>query len=372
MHDVRQRLYKTKVTLLAVIFTVVGLALVLGAAWLAQRPGWEWIDHWPIRDIGLTLFTTGLVAVAFTYVDGKDQEAREAEQFGQAIENKAPVIVQAVLDGLTASSANMVLLSAEQQDQLIRNGLAARLGDHEFATEVYDDIRDQAVRAAERWHDAKISIHLSPLPMGSGSTAGAPETTALQDELFVVTVRWEYSVIPKHEVRRFACVSDKAEYRELAQDASTTSAWYIKPRDDVDAGSRQAFELVQFTVDGAERPIRRSSHKGGQIYSVNVGERAIQAAEPVTVTYTYRTVTAKAGHLLYFDIEQPTRGVDIELDYGEVDVDTVNVIDFIASSRQARVLRTPKSVPGKAVSVEFDGWVFPRSGVAFVWTSPEL
>lgn len=151
MRDVRQSLYKTKVTLLAVIFTLVGIALVLGGAWLETQPGWAWLHTWPIRDIGLALFTTGLVVVAFTYVDGKDKEERDAERIGNAVVHKAPAIVQAVLDGLIASPDNMKLLAADQQDQLIRNALSARLGNAGFATEVYDDIRDQAVRAAERW-----------------------------------------------------------------------------------------------------------------------------------------------------------------------------------------------------------------------------
>lgn len=47
----------------------------------------------------------------------------------------------------------------------------------------------------------------------------------------------------------------------------------------------------------------------------------------------------------------------------------MNVLDFIASSETTRVSKSPTTVPGKSVSVEFDGWVFPRSGVAFVWVT---
>lgn len=35
--------------------------------------------------------------------------------------------------------------------------------------------------------------------------------------------------------------------------------------------------------------------------------------------------------------------------------------------QRACVLYMPHTVPGQRVSVGFDGWVFPRSGVAFVW-----
>lgn len=369
MHDPRQQLYKTKITLLAVILTVVGLAIVLGAAWAATLPDWHWLEQWPLRDIGLALFTTGLVAVAFAYVDGKDGEERNAERLGAAVEAKAPVIVQAVLDSLTASTDNLALLTADKQDALIRNGLTARLGDAEFAREVYDDIRDQAVRAAERWHDVKIDIRLDPLTMVS-PTPSRSRTAASSTVFYSVTVRWEYRVVPHYRTRRFACTADLEEYRELEEDLGATSAWYMKPKPGIDPGSREAFELVQFSIDGDDRPIRRSARKDGQTYTVDLGHDTANDDQMVTVSYLYRTITARDGHMLYFDIEQPTNGVEIHLDYSACpEIAYMNVLDFIASSQRSRIARTPEGVPGSSVEVAFDGWIFPRSGVAFVWTT---
>lgn len=82
---------------------------------------------------------------------------------------------------------------------------------------------------------------------------------------------------------------------------------------------------------------------------------------------TYRTLSAVEGHLLRLRVDQPTRGLTVELDYTDTDIAEINVLDFIASSDRAQISRTPVGVPGKKVSVEFDGWAFRRSGVAFVW-----
>ena len=38
------------------------------------------------------------------------------------------------------------------------------LGDEQFACGIYRDIRDQAIRAAERWRDVQFRIQLSPKP----------------------------------------------------------------------------------------------------------------------------------------------------------------------------------------------------------------
>jgi hypothetical protein len=130
--------------------------------------------------------------------------------------------------------------------------------------------------------------------------------------------------VPHHQTRRFVSVSDKDEYPDLVQDFDGTSAWYFTP---------QERHRGQFSGG-----IRRWS------------------SSPSTA------VTAQRGHLLYIDIEQPTRGIEVELDYGDCDVERVTVLDLIASSRATRIVRTPESVPGRSVRVSFHGWAFPRSG----------
>jgi hypothetical protein len=37
--------------------------------------------------------------------------------------------------------------------------------------------------------------------------------------------------------------------------------------------------------------------------------------------------------------------------------------------RPTRIEKTPAQLPDGVIRVDIDGWVFPRSGVAFVWTS---
>lgn len=198
-----------------------------------------------------------------------------------------------------------------------------------------NDIRDQAVKASERWHDAKVEIQLSPLGIPKGSAKGAALQPIQEEPLFVVTVRWEYTVVPHHRTRRFVCVSDKDEYRDLVQDFDRTSAWYFTPKSGIEANSREAFEVVQLTVNGDERPNRRAERKTGQIYTVGLGTPTGDET-PVTISYTYRTVTAVRGHLLYIDIEQPTRGIEVALDYGDCDVERVTVVPVTDGSSSGK------------------------------------
>jgi hypothetical protein len=361
MHDPLQRLYRTKLALLATLLLCTGLGLLIFGHWVQHAEGFGWLSNWPILDIGSGLFTTGLLGVALQYFDGQDSETRATQRLERVLTAAAPAMRDAVIDGFAFEPNDLARVATpETLDKIISNGLAIRLGDAGFADEIYQDVRDQAIGLPERLHDARISIRFSPndTPPQRGRVP-----------MFVTTVHWESTLTPTYLTRRFTCLSDLQEFRDLAQGTAETSAWYIKPQPGVDAGSKDAFELVEFTVDGEPRAIRRSAKQGSQTYSVNLGRDTIEAAQPVTVAYTYRTITPVNGHLLQLRVDEPTKGLSVELDYTDCGLSYVSVLDFIASSQKATISRSPSTVPGSSVSVDFDGWVFPRSGVAFVWTT---
>ncbi|PZR99101.1 MAG: hypothetical protein DLM67_04530 [Candidatus Nephthysia bennettiae] len=277
MHDPLQRLYRTKLALLASLLLFTGLGLLIFAHWVQHAAGWQWLANWPISDIGSGLFTTGLLGVALQYFDGQDSEVRATQRLERVLAAATPAMRDAVIDGFAFQPDDLARVATpETLDKIITNGLAIRLGDASFAEEIYQDVRQQAIGIPERLHDARMSIRLS---MDRSTSKGrAP--------MFVTTVRWEYSLIPTYQTRRFVCLSDLEEFRDLNQDTVATSAWYIGPRTGLDAGAKESFELVEFIVDGEQRTIRRSSKQGSQAYSVNLGQEAMEAAEPITVAYT--------------------------------------------------------------------------------------
>ena len=187
--------------------------------------------------------------------------------------------------------------------------------------------------------------------------------------MFVATVRTSYRTVPGNTTLRFACVSDMTEYRELIADPAT-EVWYFQPVAELDGASPAVFELAQFTVNGHDRPIRRTKRRGSQVYTVALGAAA-STGEEVVLSYTYRALVQRAGHLLYLEIPRPTNGIKVSLWYADSGIRYVSALDFIASSRAARVLRAPKTAPTPSVDIAFDGWVFAKSGVAFVWVLEE-
>lgn len=368
MRDLLGRLYRTKTLLVCVVLLVVGGGLISIGNRVTEWNVWSWVEFLPWSEVGSILIGAGLLSVWLDHFFRREQDERDDVRLRHLLREQAPALRDAVIGAFAANKEDLARVATpETLDQIIRNSLALRLHDAQFASEIYDDIRDQAVAAGERWYDASVSIDLSPTSLEESDRAHRAAGHGA-DDYFAVTVRWQYTTVPQHETRRFVCVSDRREYAELASESGATSAWYLKPTGGVDASERQAFELLQFSVNGDDRPIRRAVRKGGQVYTANVGNDQVHAGQPVPITYTYRTVTTRSGHLLFFDIEQPTRDLSVDFDYTGCNVASVATLDLVPSVRPTRIERSAPALPSSTVRVSLDGWVFPRSGVAFVWT----
>jgi hypothetical protein len=296
--------------------------------------------------------------VLFQYLGQRDAEELATARLRKVLAEAAPDIRDAVVDGFAfAPQALTDVASPATLDRVVENCLAIRLGDAELARETYADLREQIIRAKERWHDLTMSVALAPWSAGPVPQRGA---------MFVATVRYEYRVVPSSSVMRFSCVSDPEEYREQLHDPAISHVSYFGTKvGAVDASSPEAFDLVHFTVDGAGRSARRSVKAGGQTLSVNLGQDA--TGREVTISYTYRRLVQRNGHLFHLDISRPTNSVKAQFWYGDCGIHHVNVLDYIASAERARISRTPADEPTPSIEIGFDGWVLPKAGVAFVW-----
>src|SRR5664279_2987800 len=108
------------------------------------------------------MFTTGLLGVALQYLDGQDSEVRDTERLKRVLADSAPAMRDAVISGFAFEPADVARVATpEVLDQIITNGMAIRLGDASFASEIYEDVREQAIGIPERLRDARISIRLS-------------------------------------------------------------------------------------------------------------------------------------------------------------------------------------------------------------------
>ena len=355
-----KHLRKTKAFLLATSLTLAGVLLIMLNGWVSNLNlgVWNWLHALPIGELGGTLFGAGLLSTLFEYTFRKDQEEATVEQFRQIIHEQAPAMRDAVIEGFAIHPEDLKRVSnPDLLDDIAANVMALRLGDEQFAREIYTDIRDQAIRAAERWYDVEVRIRLS----------SALERSTIGTPLFDVTVEWEYTTVPSSATRRFACVDNREEYTDLREDLPATSAWMMVPRPGMNASSKESYELLEFTVDGRPQTIRRATRKSGQTYTVHLDAKS-RTGEAVRLRQIFRTITPCWGHRLFFELPQPARNMALSLDYTNTDITHMRVSDTVASARPVHVVRSPQEVADKVVKVSADGWLMPKSGFAFTWT----
>lgn len=352
------RIYRLKLLVLGLTFLVLSILLSLAAEWLVatDTPGQVIAVVNALADV---LLVTGAIGLAVDFFTGRDKDAADTERTRAVLKELTPDFTDAVLTGLAVDKSDLErIASPELLDDIATNTLSLRLGDDQFAREIYADIRDQAIRAPERWYDVDVSIRLSSLEESDHEGASR----------FDVLVKWEYTVVPSHPVQKFACFSDRQALRELIEETPSLIPWFLTPRPGFDARERTAFELLDFRVDGEQRTISRATRKHGQIYSARIGDDVLSAGKPVRISYVYRALTPRSGHRLFFEITQPTRGLDLTFDYTATDIGHLSVTDLVTSALPARVAELPPQAEARTVSVQVPGWLLPRAGFAFVWT----
>ena len=174
-------------------------------------------------------------------------------------------------------------------------------------------------------------------------------------------------MVPKHRFRKFAVVSDRQRYEELVAQRGETSVWYRRPTPGFEVSDPAVFTLEQFTIDGVDVAFQRHADSTSQVYVVDLGEEIIRASKPVVVAFRFRTTVSREGRSFHLGIDRPTKGLEVGLTYDPAAVGQVPLMDFASRADGGRVSDEPDTA---AVRYRYDGWLFPRAGLVFVWTLP--
>ena len=352
------RLRKTKAALLATVLTLAGVLLIMLNGWLSglNLGGWSWLHALPLGEVGGTLFGAGLLGTLFEYSFRKDQEAATTRQFRQIIHDEAPAMRDAVIEGFRFNTDDLERIATPRLlDELAVNSLGMRFGDTAFGREVYGDIKHQAITAEERWYDARVD-----------ATLGIPRVRSVApNPFFDLLVRWEYTVVPKHRFRKFAVVSDRQRYDQMVAERGETSVWFRRPVSGVAVTDPAVFALEQFTINGKAIPFTRQADDVSQVYIVDLGEQVVRDEKSVVVSFAFRTLVPRDGHVVHIDIDRPTKGLEVELTYDAAAIRHVRLMDFASRGDGGRII-TESEIP--VVRYRYDGWLFPRAGLVFAWT----
>ena len=172
-------------------------------------------------------------------------------------------------------------------------------------------------------------------------------------------------MVPKHRFRKFAVVSDRQRYDQMVAERGETSVWFRRPVPGVAVTDPAVFALEQFTINGKAIPFTRQADDVSQVYIVDLGEQVVRDEKPVVVSFAFRTLVPRDGHVVHIDIDRPTKGLEVELTYDAAAIRRVRLMDFASRGDGGRII-AESEIP--VVRYRYDGWLFPHAGLVFAWT----
>lgn len=355
MSNLLERLYRTKLALIATVSTATGLGILAAAQW----SGLDWLDNSLTAAIGTTLFGTGLIAIVLeAFLSGESDQLSE-ERLRRVIRSEAGTLRDSVLGAFAARPELPRVASPETLDRIIENALAARFNHAKKAADIYASIKRQVVNAVQTRRDAHALIILTPWDDGPQTGLSA---------MFVATIRWQYLTdydLPA--ALRFSATSDQQRYSELLSDPATIETWFIRPLPGLTVPISDRYRLLECTIDDQRAPIAQAGSDDAQLFTVT-NQHAASRPDGTYVTYTQRILAPRSGHRLFIDFPA-TDGLRVDFSYtAACGIQQVGVVDYNSTGERARIHHSPNAVANPTISLTHEGWIFPHSGAVFTWT----
>ena len=145
------RIYRLKLIIVGLVLVAAGVGLSLLADQLDGGGGSSHIVVAILGALSDVFLVTGAIGIAVDFFTGRDKEAADTERTRTVLKELTPDFTDAVLKGLAVSQDDLRrVASPDLLDDIASNVMSLRLGDEQFARELYTEIRDQAIRAPER------------------------------------------------------------------------------------------------------------------------------------------------------------------------------------------------------------------------------
>jgi len=246
-------------------------------------------------------------------------------------------------------------------DSIIRHCLQARTSDEELGDAIYYEMLETLFGKEDRQLELRSSfrydISISQLP--EGAEYKRPEA------YFQLRTHIEYTKTIRSDIFLIGCASDRKQLEALIEDEHCEYRWVLG--DDDDLVIERDFTVEKMRIDGEDIPIieARKTHRG---YEVWCGSDALKAKinKEVKIEIEILTKKAKSNRTYAVYLLYPTQGLEINFHYEHAGLKNVRAESFFAGRHpQARIATTKD----KAINIRVadDEWVFPTSGVIFIW-----
>jgi alanine racemase len=248
-------------------------------------------------------------------------------------------------------------------DQMIRRCFQAKARNEELGDAVYYEMFEALFgkedRQLELRTDFKYDIHVQEF-------SESEKTTDDETEIyFKVVTRIEYTKTLRNEIFLIGCAMNNRQLAALFADVRCEYRWLLNEQDK--AFKESDFKVERVNVDQEVVPIIRSEKTdrgfevwcGGDVLNRKLGH-------PVKIKIEIITKKLKSNNIFPVILVYPTRGLEISFHYDGAKIRNVREVSFF-SGRHPDPEVTKKEGRSVQIKVANTDWIFPTSGVIFVW-----
>ncbi len=252
--------------------------------------------------------------------------------------------------------------SISRIDSIIRHCFQTRARNEELGDAIYYEMFETLFgkedRQLELRCDFRYGIRVMEFVPGE-----VPDP--LRDDYFKITTHVEYTKAIRNPVFMIGCALDNQQLAAFFEDKRCEYRWLLN-RGEALVPERD-FRVNRVRIDHQDVPVIRTENtpRGYQVWcgSDDLKKKLNRQGR---VEIEIETKKLKSNKLFSAHLVYPTRGMEISFHYEGTNIKNVRDVGFFAGKHPYPEVTREK---GKSVTLKLDDqtWIFPTSGVTFVW-----
>ncbi len=286
-----------------------------------------------------------------------------------ALGKRAPrIFLKQGLIGATEPRLRRVFIPDEERslsriDNIIRSCLHTRAKSVDLGDAIYYEMLETMFgkddRQLELRSDFRYDITVARLDKKR------PTSPTDDDGYLEVTTHVEYRKILKNHLFMIGCANNNEQLAAFFEDPRCQYRWLLGNGEDLVAP--QDFQVTAVRVDGETVPVETAAatERG---YEVWAGGECLRdkIQRPVKIELEIVTKKSRAKRDFSVHIVYPTQGLEINFNYAKTGMKNVREVIFFSGRRPYPLVRRREGMSINVV-VPREEWVFPHSGVTFIW-----
>ena len=247
--------------------------------------------------------------------------------------------------------------SISRIDNIIRSCFQTRARNIELGDAIYYEMFETLFGKDDRQLELRINFRYV--------IKVADFTENLVKDYFQYTTHIEYTKIIRNHIFMIGCAKDNEQLAAFFEDKKCEYRWLLNQTEDFVV--ERDFIIQRVCIDDEDVPIIRAENTDHG-YEVWCGGDYLKKTlnKPVKLEIEIASRKLKSNNIFSVYLVYPTRGLDILFDYGRTNMKNVREVSFFAGKHPYPLITREN---GKSINLKLnDGeWIFPTSGVTFVW-----